>query len=222
MIRNPDSWEGWYWGAEHAWGMAENVGMAPDQNVLEDVMQNSEVIVFWSYDPEQTSWEFGQDSSQWLLWLKELGKKFIFVTPDLNFTAATKADKWIHVRPGTDSALAAAIAYVWISEGTYDDDYVHTHGVGFEKWKDYVLGNEDDIPKTPEWAEGITSIEARVIRALAREWASKKTFLAIRYAAACRVPYSTEWARMMVFLQTMQGMGRPGVKTSKQRGNQVQ
>ena len=26
QIRNPDSWEGWYWGAKHVWGM-EPVGM---------------------------------------------------------------------------------------------------------------------------------------------------------------------------------------------------
>src|SRR3972149_8642576 len=26
MIRNPDSWEGWYWGGEHAWGFDETCG----------------------------------------------------------------------------------------------------------------------------------------------------------------------------------------------------
>jgi trimethylamine-N-oxide reductase (cytochrome c) len=95
-------------------------------------------------------------------WLKELGKKMIFITPDLNFTAATKADKWIPIRPGTDAALASAIAYMWITEGTYDKEYVDTHGVGFDKWKEYVLGAEDGIPKTPEWSERITGVQAVV------------------------------------------------------------
>jgi trimethylamine-N-oxide reductase (cytochrome c) len=167
--------------------------------------------VFWSYDLEQSGLIGSQDKSLWLLWLKELGKKMVFISPDLNFTAGTKADKWIPIRPGTDAALAAALAYLWIDWGTYDDEYVHTHGVGFEKWKDYLLGREDGILKTPEWAEDITGVAAPVTRALAREWASKRTHLAIRYGGACRTPYSTEWARMMVFLQTMQGMGRPGV-----------
>jgi len=211
MIRNPDSCEGWFWGAEHVWGFDEACGMGFLYDLLEDTMQHSELSVFWAHDLEKSSWMSGQDSSQWLLWLKELGKKLIFITPDLNFTAATKADKWIPIRPGTDAALAAAIAYMWISEGTYDDDYVHTHGVGFEKWKDYVLGGEDGIPKTPEWAEEITGVQARVTRALAREWASKRTHLCIKWGGACRTPYSTEWTRMMVFLQTMQGLGRPGI-----------
>jgi len=211
MIRNPDSWEGWYWGAEHVWGFDAGCGVPNLLDMLEDTMQHSELSVFWSYDLEQSGLMGAQDKSLWLLWLKELGKKMIFISPDLNFTAGTKADKWIPVRPGTDAALAAAIAYVWISEGTYEKEYVYTHGVGFDKWKEYVMGSDDGIPKTPEWAEGITGVRAPVTRALAREWASKRTHLAIRYGGACRTPYSTEWARMMVFLQIMQGMGKPGV-----------
>ncbi len=211
MVRNPDSWEGWYWGAKHVWGFDPSNGNAEALDLLEDTMQHSDLSIFWSYDIEQSGCIIGQDWALWLLWMKELGKKMIFISPDLNYTAGTKADKQIFIRPGTDAALAAAIAYVWISEGTYDKDYVHTHTVGFEKWKDYVMGQEDGIPKTPAWAESITGVPARLTRALAREWASKKTHLCIRHGAACRTPYSTEWARMMVFLQTMQGLGKPGI-----------
>jgi molybdopterin guanine dinucleotide-containing S/N-oxide reductase-like protein len=211
MVRNPDSWEGWYWGAEHVWGFDWSCGIGTWMDLLEDTMQNSDMSIFWSYDLEQSGLIGGQDKAQWLLWLKELGKKMIFITPDLNYTAATKADKWIPIRPGTDAALAAAIAYVWIREGTYDEKYVNTHSVGFEKWKDYIVGREDGIPKTPEWAEVITGVRAPATRALAREWASKRVHLAMRYSGATRTPYATEWARMMVLLQTMQGLGKPGV-----------
>ena len=51
--------------------------------------------------------------------------------------------------------------------------------------------------------------------ALAREWASKKTMLACGAmygtGGACREAYATEWARLMVFLIAMQGIGKPGV-----------
>ena len=45
------------------------------------------------------------------------------------------ADKWIAPRPGTDAALASAIAYVWIKDETYDKEYVATHTIGFEEFE---------------------------------------------------------------------------------------
>ena len=52
-------------------------------------------------------------------------------------------------------------------------------------------------------------------RALAREWASKRTVLSGGTrggeGSACRQAYATELARMMILLQAMQGLGKPGV-----------
>ena len=60
QIRTPDSWEGWYWGAKHVWGM-ESVGLQwPDNaNILPDVCKNSDLLLFWGADPETTPWGFG-------------------------------------------------------------------------------------------------------------------------------------------------------------------
>jgi trimethylamine-N-oxide reductase (cytochrome c) len=214
MLSNPDSWEGWYWGAEHVWGSPSrfwSFGLMEQSDLLEDVMQNSKLIISWSVDPESQNWFNGQDTAIWRLWLKELGIRQISISPDLNYDAGLYADLWIPILPGTDSALASAIAYIWINEGTYMKEYVYSHGYGFAEWKDYLLGKHDKIPKTPEWAEKITGVKARIIKALARDWASNPTALCIRMGSACRVPYGTEWARMMILLQTMQGIGRPGV-----------
>ena len=49
--------------------------------------------------------------------------------------------------PNTDAALYLGIAYYWIEKGTYDKEYVDTHVVGFDKFKAYVMGDEDGIPK---------------------------------------------------------------------------
>ena len=53
-----------------------------------------------------------------------------------------------------------------------------THTVGFDKWKAYLLGEEDGIPKTPEWQEKETGVPAKDVRALAREWGKKRVYLA--------------------------------------------
>ncbi len=212
---NPDSWEGWHWGAMHNWGFSWRLGISGQYDLLEDAMKNSEMIVFWSSDPSTTSGIYaGQESAIRRLWLKELGVKMVFIDPFYNFTAINYCDKWFAPRPGTDTAMAIAIAYVWLTEDLYDKDYVKSRTYGFEKWRDYVLGKEDGVPKTPEWAEKESLIPAREIRALAREWGKKKTMLAAGglggWGGACRTAYGTEWARMMVLLAAMQGLGKPG------------
>ena len=217
VFDNPDSWEGWHWGATHTYGFYWRLGMPEPFDNLQDVLQNAEMIVFWSNDPDTTRGTYsGQESAIWRTWLKEKGVEVVFIDPFHNYTNAIFSDaKWIAPRMGTDTALAMAIAYVWITEGTYDKEYVASRTIGFDEWKPYVLGETDGVPKTPEWAAEESGVEARVIRTLARQWAAKTTTLAAGArggeGSACRTAYGTEWARMMVLLQAMQGLGKPGV-----------
>ncbi len=214
---NPDSWEGWHWGATHTYGFHWRLGMPEQFNLLEDCLQNSEMIVFWSNDPDSTRGTYsGQESHIWRVWLKEKGVKSVFIDPLYNYTAAVMDGTWFGPRPGSDTALAMAIAYTWIDEGTYDKEYIANRTIGFEEFRAYIMGESDDMyPKTPEWAEAQSGIPARKIRALAREWAQKRTCLSSGcrggQGSACRAAYATEWARMMVLLQAMQGLGKPGI-----------
>ncbi|WP_258360412.1 molybdopterin-dependent oxidoreductase [Moorella sulfitireducens] len=213
---NPDSWEGWYWGAVHHWGHTMRLGGAETYSTVEDLLKNCEMVVFWSSDPEATSGVYGaHEGTIRRQWLKELGIKMVHIDPYYNHTAAWLGGKWLAPKPGTDSAMALAIAYVWITENLYDHNYVATRTVGFEKWRDYILGKEDGIPKTPEWQEKETGVPAKDVRALAREWGQRKTYLAaggiIGFGGACRTATGTQWARAMVCLMAMQGLGKPGV-----------
>jgi anaerobic selenocysteine-containing dehydrogenase len=213
QVRNPDSWEGWYWGAKHMWGMEPLGLMKPYGNMLMDVSQNTDMILYWGCDPETTPWyRSGQAASRFSYWWRELGIKCVYICPDLNYGAAVHADKWIPVLPNTDAALHLAISYIWISEGTYDKDYVATHTVGFDKYRDYVMGKEDGIPKTPEWASQKCGVPEWIIKALAREWAAKKTSVSHFCGGGyIRGPYSHEPARLEVANLAMQGLGKPGI-----------
>ena len=118
--------------------------------------------------------------------------------------------------PNTDAALQLAIAYVWMTEGTYDKEYVATHTFGFDKFEDYVLGAEDGVPKTPAWASEKCGVPAWIIKALARDWASKRTtILHGNGGPGIRGPYATEPARLEVLLLAMQGLGKPGAHQVK-------
>ena len=212
QCRNTDSWEGWYWGAKHVWGM-ESIGQqVPATNIMLDIARNADWVLFWGCDPETTSWGFtGQMSSRLCYWFTELGIKSIYICPDLNYGAAIHADKWIPIRPNTDAALHLAIAYTWITEDIYDKEYVADHVVGFDKFEAYVLGKEDGVAKTPRWAAEITGIPSRIIKALARKWASKRVSIAHGNGGPMvRGAYATEPARLEVILLGMQGLGKPG------------
>src|SRR5665647_557736 len=132
--------------------------------------------LFWGCDPETTPWGIdGLAPTRMCYWFKELGIDSVYICPDLNYGAAIHADKWIPIRPGTDAALYLAIAHVWMTEGTWDKEYVATHCFGYDKFEEYVLGKEDGIPKTPEWATEKCGVPPWTARALARQWAKKPT-----------------------------------------------
>ena len=48
-------------------------------------------------------------------------------------------------------------------ENLYDKDFVKNRTVGFDKWKDYILGKEDKVEKTPEWAAKETGLSAKIL-----------------------------------------------------------
>ena len=150
QMRNLDSWEGQKWGAKHVWG-CEPVGeMMPAANLYPDIAEHAELLLFWGCDPETTAHPIqGMMASRLCYWLTEIGLKSVYICPDLNYGAGVHADKWIPILPNTDAALHLAIAYVWITEGTYDKEYIATHSYGFEKFEDYVLGQRGRGPQDP-------------------------------------------------------------------------
>ncbi len=212
LVHTPDSWEGWFWGAMHHWGNSLRLGCPEFYGTVEDCLKEAELIVFWSSDPDAT---YGFDGTERREWAKQLGIKMVHIDPHLNHTAAHLGGKWISPKPGTDPAFAQALCHVWITEGTYDKEFIEKRTTGFEEWKSYILGITDGVAKTPEWQELETGVPARDVRALAREWGSRKTYLGaggwgVGLGGAGRGPMGIQWARMITILGAMQGYGRAG------------
>ncbi len=82
--------------------------------------------------------------------------------------AASKANDWLPVKPGTDVAVLLAWMNVLIGEGLYDRDYIDRYAFGFEQLEAHVR------PFTPEWAYPRTGIEPDVIRTTARMMAASR------------------------------------------------
>ncbi len=89
------------------------------------------------------------------------GAKVIVVDPRFS-TVASKADYWLPIKPGTDTALLLAWIHVLINESLYDADYIAEWAEGFDELKAHVA----DF--TPEWAAEITDLDADMIAVTAR------------------------------------------------------
>lgn len=89
------------------------------------------------------------------------GGKVIVVDPRFSSVAA-KADYWLPIKPGTDTALLLAWMNVLVTENLYDSDYIREWTTGFDQLAAHVR----DL--TPEWAAPITDLSADQIRETAR------------------------------------------------------
>jgi anaerobic selenocysteine-containing dehydrogenase len=109
--------------------------------------------------------------------------KVVVIDPRQGITGA-KADEWIPIKPGTDAALALAIAHVIIKTGQFDSDFVLNYGFGFKDFKEdgrdhkgfknYVLENYD-----PRRVEQITGVPATTISRIAGEFAGNRPAVAL-------------------------------------------
>jgi anaerobic dimethyl sulfoxide reductase subunit A len=117
--------------------------------------------------------------------------------------------------------MMSAMAYVMLTEGLYEAEFVRTHCVGFdesqmpvegaESYSDYILGVRDGLPKTPEWAEPITSVPAATITRIAREYATSKPAVLYQGYGMQRRAYGEQVVRAGCVLAAITGnVGVPG------------
>jgi anaerobic dimethyl sulfoxide reductase subunit A len=171
-------------------------------NEREDLL-DSKMIIMWGWNPTDSIW--GTNSHYHVALAREKGARVIAVDPRCTDSAAVLAERWIPIRPGTDTAMLVAMAYVMISEHLHDQDFLDRYTVGFDRFSEYVMGREDDIPKTPKWAEQITGVPAESIVELARAYATTKPAALIPGYGPCRTVHGEQFHRATATLAAMTG-----------------
>jgi anaerobic dimethyl sulfoxide reductase subunit A len=188
-----------------------------------DMLANSKMVVLWGNDP--TVGHQGP-AHQWAYFIKlarERGKPVIIIDPRYSTAAKTLADQWIPIKPGTDAAMFLAMAYILFKEDLWDKDFIakFVEPIGFNKWKDYVLGVHDSIPKTPEWAEVICAVPAETIAALAKMVGTNKPAWLWSHWSVVRKSHGEQTVWIFAALQAMLGYwGTPGAGPSIHIGPQ--
>jgi thiosulfate reductase / polysulfide reductase chain A len=136
------------------------------------------------------------------------GAKLVLVDPRCTETAHKALQyggRWLAIKPGTDGALALALANVIIGERLYDADFVANWTVGFNEFAALVAS------KTPEWAAPITGISATTIRTVARELATTKPAVVDAWSGPGQHMNGAEGSRAIAALAGLIGqVDKPG------------
>lgn len=171
---------GTYSTAQIAYAMPYTYG-SNEGNSTSDI-ENTKLVVMFGNNPAETRMS-GGGITYFLEQARERSNaRMIVIDPRYTDTAAGREDEWIPIRPGTDAALVAGIAWVLINENMVDQPFLDTYCVGYDEktlpegapanghYKAYILGQGDDgIAKTPQWASAVTGIPVDRIVKLARE-----------------------------------------------------
>jgi anaerobic dimethyl sulfoxide reductase subunit A len=171
-------------------------------NAREDLL-NTKLLIMWGWNPASTIWDPG--TNLMLAKVKEKGIKIVIIDPIFTDSAAVFADQWIPIRPGTDTVMLLAMAYVIITEDLQNKEFINKYTIGFENYKSYVLGEEDGIAKTPDWAEKVCLVPANTISNLARDYAKTKPAALIAGWGPARAAYGEIYSRAANILCVITG-----------------
>ncbi|MBL8574221.1 MAG: molybdopterin-dependent oxidoreductase [Hyphomicrobiaceae bacterium] len=181
----------------------------------DDAFAHSKLIIMWGWNPAYTF--HGGNTFYYMRMAKQRGCKFVLVDPQYTDSASAYDAWWIPIRPNTDAAMMAGMAFEIFAKGWHDQNFINRFVQGMdqgtmpfwakgqESFKDYILGVSDGQPKTPEWAAEICGVSAADIRKLAEMYATTKPAALKASWSPGRNAYGEQYNRMAAALQAMTG-----------------
>lgn len=103
-----------------------------DGNSTTDI-ENSKLVVMFGNNPAETRMSGGGITYLLEKAREKSNAKMIVIDPRYTDTAAGREDEWLPIRPGTDAALVAGIAWVLINENLVDQPFLDKYCVGYDE-----------------------------------------------------------------------------------------
>ena len=181
----------------------------------ECICENTTLIVAFGGLPiknsQVTSGGVGRHTTrEYLEKCRRKGIKFININPVKVDSDNITGSSHIAIRPGTDTALMIAIAYVLDKHKLIDTRFLSTYCVGYLEFQKYLRGESDGIKKTPKWAEKITQVPERKIEEIAKILPQNRTMIMGAWGLQ-RQEHGEQPHWMIIVLSAMLGqIGKPG------------
>ncbi|MCC6195750.1 MAG: molybdopterin-dependent oxidoreductase, partial [Burkholderiales bacterium] len=121
-------------------------------------------------------------SLAWMRRAREVGVRFVGISPLRTDMPAFLDAEWLSIVPGTDTALLLALIHELVASGRHDREFLQRCCVGSDALLRYLRGEDDGVPKSAHWAERICGVRAGRIRALAGEMAAQRTFISMGWS----------------------------------------
>jgi len=137
-------------------------GWGPDPRDI----SHARMIVLWGHNPATS----GPHIMPFIREAQRAGAYVVVVDPRRTLTARS-ADLHVALHPATDAALALGLMQVIFAEGLHDEAWLEANTVGWRELRDRAAA------WTPDRVATITGVEADVIVALARRYATTKPAL---------------------------------------------
>jgi len=134
---------------------ATRLTLGDNRNNVPWDIANAKLIVLWGKNPAETNihqMPFVQQA-------RDSGARVVVIDPRRTETAES-ADLWIRPRPGTDGALALAVAHEVIRRDAIDREFVRNRVLGFDAFA------TETLTCTPDWASRIAEVPVDEIRKL--------------------------------------------------------
>ena len=159
----------------------------------------SDVLLLWGVNLHET----GGSKEQRVRDATRRGTKTIVVDPRPT-RAASQADLWLRVRPGTDAALALGLLHEMIRNDWYDAQFVADWVEGFPALA------ERAAQYPPERVAAITWVDRRDIEEAARMFGAARTAAMYTFIGATMGGNAVSTLRLMGFLPALKGVDTVG------------
>ncbi|WDP86039.1 MAG: molybdopterin-dependent oxidoreductase [Desulfobacter sp.] len=125
--------------------------------------QRGDLVIVWGRNPKETNLHLYN-----LLTRAQKKGTPIFVVDPVETPTAQRFDTHVKIRPGTDGALALAMAHVLIDRNLTDPPFIRDHVKGFKRFEQKVT------PFTPAFVQKITGVPQKTIQDLALAYGRAK------------------------------------------------